>query len=478
MRLPNGLQSLKELELQNCPIDQLPTDMRSLTTLTCNECNDLSQIPQIYAVQLDKLSCFQCPNLKFPRGITSSTELSVLSFSMEELEELQEIAEAYNEPNICLKTVLKRFPTVNIDRLAPFLKRLNTEDLIDINFSEGQIYKFLKLCTNLERLDISDLDLEGIPYLKKLQILHCYWCKNLKELPALKCLASLKCYDCPNLRQLPKGLQSLKEIELNDCPIEQLPTDMQSLTSLSLSACNDLSEIPQTYVPQLFKLKDSDCERLQLPRGLSSLTELSVLSITMEELPEELNPQLKVLEVSGCSELKSIPHYLSALETLNCLGCTSLKSLPVDLSSLVKLDCSYCSDLECFPKSFPVLNELKYSKFPFSKLPNEMPSIKTIHCNDADILEKIPDAYAGQLEKLHCDRCPKLSLPKGLKSLKKLSCRHSSMRELPEGLNPQLKTLDCSNCAELEEIPDSLGALESFVSDRCASLKKRPAYLK
>ncbi|XP_010245185.1 PREDICTED: TMV resistance protein N-like [Nelumbo nucifera] len=243
----------------------------------------------------------------------------------------------------------------------------------------------LENCTRLFEVHHS------IGNLSKLVYLNLKDCKNLRNLPSSLCrLASLKSLilsGCPNLCKLPSEswqsslwswvlrregpltqlpipfsyLFSLESLDLRDCNLLEgaIPSDLRSLSSLKILDLrqNNLSNLPASisHLSQLCEIRLNNCFRLEsiteLPSclkrleadhcisleritNIGSLTSLEYLSLDNTNfcnLPDDIIqlPNLKLLQLRGCSRLQTLAQLPSSVHTLYLTKCPALESLNI-----------------------------------------------------------------------------------------------------------------------------------------------------
>jgi hypothetical protein len=155
---------------------------------------------------------------------------------------------------------------------------------------------------NLEELFIYSRELESLP----------------KEFGRLKNLKVLKLFRCPKLTALPESMGSLyqlRELNLNDIPIQNIPESFSNLIGLekiTLEDCGDLdmnqalTEFCQ--LPNVNYLNLSNCSLNALPPQIGLFTKLKFLDLTsnwsLKHIPAEIS-LLKNWEVIRVSRYSS-----------------------------------------------------------------------------------------------------------------------------------------------------------------------------
>jgi disease resistance protein RPS2 len=146
------------------------------------------------------------------------------------------------------------------------------------------------------------------------------------------------------------------------------------LEVLLLAGNERLEAMPKQFLEGIENLKVLDlskcCELKSLPREIGNLRQLTHLDLhgcrKLESLPKEIGKltQLTHLDLQLC-DLKSLPKEIGKLRQLTHLDLQSckLKSLPKEvgkLTQLIHLNLSHCRDLERLPKSIGYLQSLQW----------------------------------------------------------------------------------------------------------------------
>jgi Leucine-rich repeat (LRR) protein len=197
----------------------------------------------------------------------------------------------------------------------------------------------------------------------------------------------------------------------------------------------------------------------------------------MKEIPFNFGhcPNLRVLDLSKCINLKVLPTSIENLTTLqhfNLSMCSNLQVLPTSINKLIalqELDLSNCSQLKELPTSIDKLTALQ--------------SLNLSRCSQLKELPTSIDKLTA-LQNLYLSRCSQLKeLPTSidkltaLRSLNLSEC--SQLKELPTSIDKltALQSLNLSECSELKELPtsiDKLICLENLNLSRCSKLKELP----
>jgi Leucine-rich repeat (LRR) protein len=210
-------------------------------------------------------------------------------------------------------------------------------------------------------------------------------------------------------------------------------------------------------------------------------------------------PNLRVLNLSKCINLKILPtsiDKLTALQSLDLSKCLELKDLPTSidkLTALQSLDLSFCLRLKEIPTSIDKLTALQSLDLSYclklKELPtsiNKLTALQSLNLSLCLELKELPTSIdkLTTLQSLDLSRCSKLKeLPTSidkltaLQSLDLLYCL--KLKELPTSIDKltTLQLLNLSGCSQLKELPtsiDKLTALQSLNLSYCSQLKELP----
>ncbi|GLU04981.1 hypothetical protein SLE2022_221060 [Rubroshorea leprosula] len=356
--------------------------------------------------------------------------------------------------------------------LASWMLSLN--NLVDLTISR---------CCMLHRIP----DISGLLSLQQLYVSDCDEVTSLGDGDgAFTSLKQLSIFRCGKLeRVLVSGLSSLEELKIvYGWVINSIGDSLSSSTCLKhlhLESCPKLQSIPS--LEGLVSLKTviiTRCHELEhLPSGLSSCTALEKLKIwgcsNLVSIPVELKQLQSLVELifRDCPKLKFIClEGLVSLKTLNVTKCDELERLPSGLSSctaLEKLQIRECSNLVSIPeelKQLQSLVELVFENCPKLKfIPLEgLVSLKTLNVTECDELERLPSG---------------LSSCTALEKLKIMTC--SNLVSIPEELKQlqSLVELEFWGCPKLKFIPslEGLVSLKTITIDGCDELERLPSGL-
>ncbi|PPD66866.1 hypothetical protein GOBAR_DD36259 [Gossypium barbadense] len=244
-------------------------------------------------------------------------------------------------------------------RVLKSLKLLNLRDCksvrtlpTKIGIMESLETLILSGCSSLVRFPEIDGKMER---LKTLDLSSCYRVENLSENlckgPSYKLLPNLPSLfkviqgrrTNPMARMLPllSGLSSLRELKLRDCNLCEgdISPDISGLSCLEILdlSGNNFISIPAslTRLSKLAYLILSNCNLCTFGEtdthsdisGLSSLSYLNLSGKNFISIPASLTrlSKLKLLELSGCKMLKSLPELPKSIGSVTIDDCSSLE---------------------------------------------------------------------------------------------------------------------------------------------------------
>ncbi|PWA95647.1 LRR and NB-ARC domains-containing disease resistance protein [Artemisia annua] len=199
------------------------------------------------------------------------------------------------------------------------------------------------------------------------------------------------CTDLESIRSL-QGLTSLERLEISYCPSLQGITNLQGLTSLEslhIRSCSSLLGIPDLHNlgGSLRVLEITYCDKMtSLPSGIDSLTLLNTLilgpfSKELDSFPslqgiEKLRSNLRSLTLWSCSHWESIPEEVQHLTSLESLSIErfGIREIPVWLTNMSSIKYIYFSDCPGLDKDSVLKG-----------LPREA---EYVYCNGKDIINR------------------------------------------------------------------------------------------
>ncbi|OMO97830.1 disease resistance protein [Corchorus olitorius] len=420
-----------------------------------------------------------------------------------------------------LETVVKQKDILNLKedfgvKLSQIIGRTPTTPMFDESCVFGRESDKKEIMKLLESRpgtgDKDNLEYEELPCLRSLITTGC---SKLNQLPiAIPSLQALEIDNCSELLSFPR-LINPQRLELSDSNAELLwsMVGFISLTSLHIRRIELLKSLPEGIIKQLGNLVDlkivacADLEGLSDEQlGLEHLASLQHLTIShchkLVSFPDEeikLPPNLKLLDLSHCAILKTLPYELPKVKYLQELTidwCPKLESFPEQglPSMLQRLVIRNCAALKTLPNTLLQNNTaLEYleiykcsslaSLLEQCDLPTTLKHVKIYHCrNLASLPSGIMSRDKLNLEHLEIDSClslisfPAGELPTTLKSLEITDC--SKLQSLPASLVNlvNLEHLNTSGCTTLECFPKGglPTNLRSLKISECEKLKSLP----
>ncbi|KAB2059666.1 hypothetical protein ES319_A11G321800v1, partial [Gossypium barbadense] len=224
--------------------------------------------------------------------------------------------------------------------------------------------------------------------MESLEILILLGCSNLVRFPEMEgkmeCLKTLNLSACCKVENFLENLQqveNLEELDLSETSIREPPSfifQLNNLKVLSFNGCKGPSKLQQN-LPSPFKetqigrtssmplmlpslsslssLRELTLRYCNLREGdipsdifcLSSLTDLDLSGNNFISIPASLTqlPKLKLLMLTNCKELKSLPELLTSISRVCIDGCASLEVVAspskvsnlFDLASIKAINC-------------------------------------------------------------------------------------------------------------------------------------------
>ncbi|TYH00546.1 hypothetical protein ES288_A10G286500v1 [Gossypium darwinii] len=293
-------------------------------------------------------------------------------------------------------------------KYCPFksLSSFNPKNLVVLNLSHGDMEHLWnnddhQVLVNLREIDISYCkNLRKIPSLLgaiNLEILDCRSCECLVELPCLNHLASLKPLElrgCRNLKKLPQIPNHFPILSLEESEIEEVPDSIEHLIRLKgLILWNSKVKKVSRNISKLESLRMLDlgnCPLVEFPEIPKNLTKLNLSGTQIEEVPLSFDSLYNIL-------------------TLNMSG-SRVKNISIKTESLRDLDLSHCPMIE-FPKIPESLRELNLSGTQIKEASldslGNLYSLDLSHCESLKLLSELPP-YIRYLESRGCTSLEKI----------------------------------------------------------------------
>jgi hypothetical protein len=258
------------------------------------------------------------------------------------------------------------------------------------------------------------------------------------------------------IKNLPRGIRKIpcipKDVNILHCSnlydvrfIEDLP---DNITEIYLQSCRVLEEFPNPLPRNLKVLECQNCSGLT--QNCYQIGLFASHSIGMKYLPEIIPDTLNILVIKDCHAFKELKcsEPLSNLKKLIVTNCI-LDELPTNFSDLF-------SDLEIL--------EIRSCKR-LTKIPNLPKTLQFIDLSNCQGIKYLPDNFQ------------ELS---NLKSLKLTNC--INLQELPHQFPDSISHFDIDFCSSLINLPnnlpnnlDSIGNSQNFISlNTCPLIKHIP----
>ncbi|GLJ45681.1 hypothetical protein SUGI_0961550 [Cryptomeria japonica] len=262
---------------------------------------------------------------------------------------------------------------------------------------------------------------------------------------------------------------------------------MQNLRLLSVSNTiigGDFRKLTSQLIWLRWKCCSLDCLPVELKMKKMAVLELpqsSIKQVWDDQFHQKAPKNLKVLNLSECSQLEKLPDFLKLrfLVKLELHGCMRITTLPESIGSLEKLeymDLSNCQNLKELPHSFSGLVSLKKLNLShctsLTMLPDNLGNLTSMRelLLISTSISEMPDFFAGMflLEKLSISNSTALKrLPSSLGTLHRLrilDMDSSGFVCLPEEIGKlrHLEELNLSLCCNLLQLPESFGNFENL----------------
>ncbi|KAL1075343.1 hypothetical protein V6Z11_D11G355300 [Gossypium hirsutum] len=351
----------------------------------------------------------------------------------------------------------------------------------------------------------------SIRVLKMLKLLNLRDCTSLGSLPTrigMESLETLILSGCSSLQ-----VEFLEELDLSETAITEPPSlifQLENLKILSFNGCKGPSSKLRPNMPLMLpslsslsslrelKLRDCNLREGDIPSDifcLSSLTHLDLSGNNFLSIPASITrlPKVKLLMLSSCKELKSLPELLTSIARVCIDGCASLEVVASPLKVCNLLDLASIKAINCYrlAENINALTLLKKHLKRCKKLLWIYPLlIARLFFSFLSIL-KMMFLWTNSMPLM----LPSLS---SLSSLRELKLRDCNLREgdIPSDISclsslidldligsnfitiplaltqlSRLQVLALSNCMKLKSLPGLLTTTRNMEIDGCSSLQ-------
>lgn len=231
----------------------------------------------------------------------------------------------------------------------------------------------------------------------------------------------------------------------SDCRFTYLSCQNSQLTELDLTGCSELKTL-YCQRNELTNLTLASCSKLQTLR--CEYNQLTTIDLTDCAVLQSLScyyNQLTKLDLTGCLELKDFSCASNQLTNLDLTNCLSLEDLYCSNNQLTELDLAGCTALFYLNCSYNKLKNLG--------LTNCSALREYLNCSNNQLTNlDMTSCSAFRLQSLHCDnnQLNNLNLT-GYSALKELYCQ-----------NNQLTNLDLTGCLALSYLNCNTNQLKNL----------------
>nr|BBB21220.1 SSB1A [Arabidopsis thaliana] len=260
--------------------------------------------------------------------------------------------------------------------------------LVELNLSHSQLQKLWAGTKSLEMLKMVKLchsqqltAIDDILKAQNIELIDLQGCTKLQSFPATGQLQHLRVVNlsgCREIKSFPEVSPNIEELHLQGTGIRELPISIVSLfeqAKLNRELFNLLPEFSGVSNAWNNEQSTSLAKLVTSTQNLGKLVCLNMKDcVHLRKLPSMFDfESLKVLNLSGCSELddiegfppnvkelylvstalKELPQLPQSLEVLNAHGCVSLLSIPSNFKRLPR----FYTFSNCFALSASVVNE-------------------------------------------------------------------------------------------------------------------------
>ena len=332
-KMPSGFKLLRVLDLQDAPIDRFPDEL-------------------VYMFNLRYLNLKRTLIEELPESIRQLHNLETLNICDSKIRELPKaISKLVNLRHLIMyhhKDDLYGFMYHNGTKPASDLSKLQKLQALLFVESEGKIIKGIRIMTQLTRIGITNVkasdEMDLCDSLQKLELLHDLYLMASDEDEFLRVNA---------LRSPPPDLQ---KVNLTG-KLEMVPLWLGSLHNVTRLYLN-WSRLEEDVLPHIQALQNLERldlvnayvgENLCFSRGFIKLKHLELRNFPLLNsiaIEKGAMPNLQVLEIGNCMELKALPQgieFLANVERLN------LEYVPMQLIESVRGGMDH-PKVQCIPE--------------------------------------------------------------------------------------------------------------------------------
>ncbi|XP_050152657.1 disease resistance protein RPM1-like isoform X1 [Malus sylvestris] len=319
-KLPSGFKLLRVLDVQDAPIDRFPDEL-------------------VYLFNLRYLNLKKTLIKELPESIGRLHNLQTLNICDSKIKTLPKaISKLVNLRHLimyCYIGDLAVFRHVSGTKTASDLSKLQKLQVLDSVESEGKIIKGIRNMTQLTSLGITNVkasdEMDLCDSLQKLELLHHLFLMAGDEKEFLRVNA---------LRSPPPDLQN---VNLTG-KLEKVPRWLGSLHNLT-RMCLQWSRLEEDVLPHIQALPNLERltlsnayvgEKLCFSRGFIKLKYLRLIKFPLLDsiaIEKGAMPNLQVLDIGNCLELKALPQGIEFLANVERL---ILYSVPMQLIESVR----------------------------------------------------------------------------------------------------------------------------------------------
>jgi hypothetical protein len=255
-------------------------------------------------------------------------------------------------------------------------------------------------------------------------------------------ICSLYIEDDPDVSALPTIPDMVSNLVIRNCPkllhVHALP---QSLKYLQITDCPLLETLPRQMSPNLvgMNIQTETCISI-LPTFTESLAYLMITNAKQLKHIEHLPASVNYIYIRGCP-LISLPSQLPTNLCKLVISDSEIVNLPPlpDALNLLEISSPYLESVPPFPNS---LQTIRIKKSPISTIPSLPASLYELDVGGTT-LSALPPLPIGLIH-LYIDSTLITELPELPQSLTMLSCTHTNIRQLPR-LPEELNVLNIAH---------------------------------